>query len=97
MYHLLKSPKIIIYALLTFNIKLYQNNLYTLKQEIKRMQKIVDQTRENHKNRDCTRRGHGVIGAHFAKMTPNFEFLAVLGVIHGPLILNFGNPEQVMN
>ena len=30
-------------------------------------------------DRGCTRRGHGVIGAHFAKVTPNFGFLAAFG------------------
>ena len=35
--------------------------------------------------RGCAGRGHGVIGAHFAKMTPNFGFLEAFGVIHDPL------------
>ena len=42
-------------------------------------------------SRGCARRGHGLIGAHFAKVTPNFGFLAGFGVIHVPLFLSLGN------
>ena len=42
-------------------------------------------------SRGCARAGHGVIGAHFAKMTPNFGFLRLLGVIHDPFFQTLGN------
>ena len=29
--------------------------------------------------RGCARRGHGVIGTHFAEMTPKFGFLVAFG------------------
>ena len=45
-----------------------------------------------HLGRGCARRGHGVIGAHFAKMTPNFGFLAAFwgSFMNDPLVLNCG-------
>ena len=37
------------------------------------------------------------LGAHFAKMTPNYGFLVAFGVIHVPLFFElWGIPEQVM-
>ena len=36
--------------------------------------------------RGCARGGHGVIGAHFAKMTPNFGFVFELWGIPGHIM-----------
>ena len=47
--------------------------------------------------RGCARRGHGVIGTHFAEMTPKFGFLVAFGGHSWPLLLElWGIPEQVM-
>ena len=48
-------------------------------------------------SRGCARRGHGVIVAHFANMTPNFWFLAAFGNHSWPPLFELWQiPEQVM-
>ena len=47
--------------------------------------------------RGCARGGHGVIGAHFAKIDPNFGFLVAIEGHSWPLLFElWGISEQVM-
>ena len=38
-------------------------------------------------HKGCARGGHGVVGVHFAKITPNFGFLVAFGGHSWPLLV----------